>query len=75
MSRFNVRRPFRVFDKAFALRLGGSDLQPLRYAGKAKTLGYDYPKSMVYEGYLYVGYSVNKEDVEYTRVPLTSLAY
>lgn len=64
-----------LFDKAFVLRSGGKELQPLRYAGKAKTLGYDYPKSMVHAGYLYVGYSVNKEDVEYTRVPLTSLAY
>ncbi len=63
------------FDKAFALRFGGNELQALRYAGKAKTLGYDYPKSMVHDGYLYVAYSVNKEDVEYTREPLTSLAY
>ncbi len=63
------------FDKAFALRLGGSELQALRYPGKAKTLGYSYPKSMVHDGYLYVAYSVNKEDVEYTRVPLSSLAY
>ena len=70
-----LSRDGRVFDKAFALRFGGSELQPLRYAGKAKTLGYDYPKSMVHDGFLYVGYSVNKEDVEYTRVPLTSLAY
>ena len=63
------------FDKAFALRFGGSELQARRYDGKAKTLGYSYPKSMVHDGHLYVAYSVNKEDVEYTRVPLTSLAY
>jgi hypothetical protein len=70
-----LSRDGHYFDKAFALRFGGSELQALRYAGKAKTLGYDYPKSMVHDGYLYVAYSVNKEDVEYTRVPLTSLSY
>jgi len=63
----------KVFDKAFVLRQGGADLQAQRYTGRAKTLGYNYPKSMVWNGYLYVGYSTNKEDVEYTRVPLTSL--
>ena len=28
---------------------------------------------MVWQDYLYVSYSTNKEDVQYTRVPLTSL--
>jgi hypothetical protein len=54
------------FDKALLLRAGGSDLQPQRYPGKAKTLGYSYPKSMVYNGRLYVAYATNKEDVECT---------
>jgi regulation of enolase protein 1 (concanavalin A-like superfamily) len=61
-----------LFNKAYLLR-GGTDLQALRYPGTAKTLGYSYPKSTVWNGYLYSGYSVNKEDVECTRVPLTSL--
>ena len=30
-------------------------------------------RSMVHDGYLYVAYTTNKEDVEYTRVPLSSL--
>jgi hypothetical protein len=30
---------------------------------------------MVANGFLYVGYATNKEDVELTRVPLASLAY
>jgi hypothetical protein len=30
---------------------------------------------MVWQGWLYVGYSTNKEDVEYTRVPLSALGY
>jgi hypothetical protein len=54
------------FDKALLLRAGGSELQPQRYPGKAKTLGYSYPKSMVHKGKLYVSYSTNKEDVECT---------
>lgn len=62
-----------LFDKAYALRKGGTDLQAQRYTGTAKTLGYSYPKSMTYNGYLYAAYSTNKEDVEYTRIPLTSL--
>jgi len=59
------------FDKAILLRAGGSNLQPQRYPGKAKTLGYNYPKSMVYHGKLYIAYATNKEDVEYTIVDLS----
>ena len=54
------------FDKAILLRAGGSNLQPQRYSGKAKTIGYNYPKSIVYNGRLYVAYATNKEDVECT---------
>lgn len=64
-----------LFDKAFLLRSGGDDLQPLRYDGKYKRKGYSYPKSVVWEGYLYVSYATNKEDVEITQVPLGSLVY
>lgn len=63
------------FDRAFVLRRGGDDLQVQRYPGKAKTLGYSYPKSMLWDGFLYVSYATNKEDVEYTRVPLPSLGH
>ena len=35
--------------------------------------GYCYPKAMVHGDYLYVSYSTNKEDVEYTRIPLSSI--
>lgn len=61
------------FDLAFLLRAGGNDLQPLRYPGKAKTPGYNYPKSMVHNGKLYIAYATNKEDVEYTEVDLEAL--
>jgi hypothetical protein len=63
----------RVFNRSFLLR-GGADLQPLRYEGQYKRPGYHYPKSAVWKGYLYVAYATNKEDVELTRVPLSSLA-
>lgn len=62
-----------IFDKAYVLRKGGEDLQAQQYTGKSKTLGYSYPKSMIWNGYLYVAYATNKEDVQYTRVPLSSL--
>ena len=61
------------FNTAYVLRKGGNGIQELRYSGTSKRLGYHYPKSMVWKDTLYVSYSTNKEDVEYTRVPLTSL--
>jgi hypothetical protein len=63
----------KVFSKAFVLRKGGSDLQAQQYTGTAKTLGYNYPKSTIWQGYLYSAYATNKEDVQYTRIPLASL--
>jgi len=63
-----------VFDKAILLRSGlSTDLPPRRYEGKYKTLGYNYPKAMTYQGNLYVSYSTNKEDVECTVIPLYKL--
>jgi hypothetical protein len=62
-----------VFDRAYLLRSGGADLQPLEYPGKYKRPGYSYPKSVVWGDFLYVGYATNKEDVELTRIPLSSL--
>ncbi len=63
----------RVFDRSYLLR-GADDLPPLRHAGRFKRPGYHYPKSLIWNGYLYVAYSTNKEDVEVTRIPLASLA-
>lgn len=62
------------FDQAILLRSGSpSDLPPRRYEGHYKTLGYSYPKAIIHRGNLYVSYSTNKEDVECTIIPLTSL--
>ncbi len=61
------------FNRAFLIRSGGEDLQPLRYEGKYKRKGYSYPKSVVWGKYLYVGYATNKEDVQVSRIRITSL--
>ncbi len=61
-----------MFDRAFLLR-GKDELAPRRYEGKAKTIGYNYPKAMVYNGFLYVGYSENKEKVCVTRIKVSTL--
>ena len=41
-----------VFDRAFLLRSGDSDLQPMRFNGKHKRKGFSYPKSVVWDSYL-----------------------
>lgn len=45
-----------------------------RYEGKAKRAnGYQYPHSVVVGKYLWVIYSVNKEDIEVARIPIAEL--
>jgi len=63
-----------LFDRAYLLRSGGDDLQPMRYQGKYKRAGYSYPKSVIWGDYLYVSYATNKEDVELTRIPIGNLS-
>jgi hypothetical protein len=46
---------------------------PQRYAGRAKSGGYAYPHSVVAGDYLWMIYSVNKEDIEIARIPLSEL--
>jgi hypothetical protein len=58
-----------TFDKAYNLRTA-EDLQPLRYAGLCKNAAYSYPKSIVWDGFLYVAYGTDKEDVQLSRVPV-----
>lgn len=57
------------FGRTIVLRTK-DDLPPRRYEGKYKTLGYNYPKAFYHDGCLYIGYSVNKEDVAVTVVNL-----
>ena len=61
-----------AFDKTILLRSGSpDDLPHRRYEGRYKTIGYNYPKAMTYNGRLYVSYSTNKEDVECSIIPLS----
>jgi len=76
----NLRSPLAVtlsgdgitFDTAFLLRSNSSD-PALIYDGTAKRLGFHYTKSLVADGYLYVGYATNKEMVEISIIPEASL--
>lgn len=46
---------------------------PQRYEGRAKSIGYAYPHSVVVGNNLWVVYSVNKEDIQVTRISLSEL--
>ncbi len=46
---------------------------PMRFKGRAKSVGFQYPHSVVVGDNLWVMYSVNKEDIEVTRIPLEAL--
>lgn len=60
-----------IFTKSFVLRSG--PLPPVRFDGLYKRPGYHYPKSVLWNGALYIGYATGKEDVEATRVPISGL--
>ena len=45
----------------------------MRYPGKSKLDGWQYPHAIVWKSFLYVAYSINKEDVAVTRIPLKYL--
>lgn len=63
-----------IFSKTYSLRLGKSDDYPKqKYTGYANTLGYSYPKAFIFEEYLYVSYSTNKDDAEYSRIPIKEI--
>ena len=61
-----------TFDQAWLI---GRNPAPGRYEGKAKTPGFSYPKAIVYGEYLYVAYSINKEDIAVTRLPLIAVEW
>lgn len=62
----------RNFIRSYVLR-GLDAVKPPRQPGQYKRPGFHYPKSVVWNGYLYVGYSDAKEDVVVTRVPLAAM--
>lgn len=63
-----------LFDRALLIRSGSAgDLPAKRYEGRYKTAGYSYPKAMIHGNKLYIGYSVNKEDVVCSIIPIELL--
>lgn len=62
-----------LFERAYLLEGGADMLAAPMYRGKAKTVGYSYPKACVGGGYLLWGYSVNKERIRVGRVPIAAL--
>lgn len=58
-----------LFDKAWLLA-GPQDLPPRRHEGRYKTLGYNYPKAVLLNGYLWISFSLNKEDAALVRIPV-----
>src|SRR5690606_30389785 len=61
-----------VFDRVYALRTGSPTGH--RFSGVGgRNPGYAYSSSIVFDGQLYTLYSIGKEDMGITRVPLTAL--
>ena len=61
-----------LFDQAWLLA-GPADLPSRRHDGRYKTLGYNYPKAVILNGYLWISFSVNKEDAALICVPVEEL--
>ena len=66
----SVSRNGVTFDRAFVVR--GEDTT-MRFPGKNKLPGWQYPGATVYGDHLYVVYSINKEDVGLTRIRISDL--
>lgn len=71
----NVRIPFSIalskdgllYDRIANVR---AEITKARHVGRAKSAGYHYMRGYEHDGKLYTIYSVNKEDVEVTIIPL-----
>lgn len=59
-----------VFDQAWIVR---SETTAMRHQGRSKLNGWQYPHAVAWKGGLYVAYSINKEDVAVTKIPLHEL--
>ena len=59
------------FDSAWLVR---GEPTEMRYEGRSKLNGWQYPHATVWKDALYVAYSINKEDVALTRIALKELA-
>ncbi len=59
-----------TFDRAYVVR---GETTPMRFQGKSKLDGWQYPCAAAWGGWLYIAYSINKEDIGVTRVRLTHI--
>ena len=59
-----------IFDRAHVVR---GEPTRMRFQGKSKLDGWQYPSALTWRGWLYIAYSINKEDVGVTRVRLKDL--
>ena len=59
-----------LFDRAFLVR---SEPTSMRFEGKHKLDGWQYPHALAWKRHFYVAYTINKEDVGITRIPLRQL--
>ena len=59
-----------TFDRMAVIRFVAPNT---RYEGRSKAVGYAYPHSAIVGDHLWVIYSVNKEDIEIARTPLSEL--
>jgi hypothetical protein len=66
----SLSRDGRRFDRAAAVRSGSPTI---RKDGSAKSRGFQYPSAVLARGALWVIYSIGKEDVAVTRIPLDAL--
>jgi len=63
----STSRDGQEFDRSWIIR---NEPTTMRFPGKNKLDGWQYPHAIVWKSYLYVIYSINKEDVGVTRIPL-----
>ena len=59
-----------TFARAYVVR---NEPTRMRFQGKSKLDGWQYPSALAWRGWLYIAYSINKEDVGVTRVRLKHL--
>lgn len=59
-----------TFERAWLVR---GEAATMSFTGRHKLDGWQYPHALVWGDHLLVAYSVNKEDVGLTRIPLSAL--
>ena len=61
-----------AFDRTYVVRYEKT-MPPVRFPGRGKSTGFDYPGAVIVNGTMVVAFSVNKEDIELVAFPLTDL--